>query len=327
MTARQNCHERRLDLGCVMSHLDMLRALEEMKLAYPDLLFFAPAHFYDIPGTIDPAKRGQYGDRPSNDLTNFYSDPASCFAALRDEQITFQRQPAIRMAMRAPWPEEIASGEAMRIRGGNRSGHVAFLEDDPALWREKGRLIDMTVPAIEPRTVLSVEANKNGRLLRPPPQLPNEKAHPPESFGEAREIDWLCQFAEAFTWYNVDDPETAHFMAVFRRHFNKQVTTRIAYYDPATGRFLDRHRGRYKHHIGRDLLAWLCRHPGIYDGITMLNSDNPGFEGRLAAYGAAPEFKAEVFLEAGLPIDDIDGLMSEERDRLLRRHEKRLKTR
>ncbi len=325
MTARQICHIRRLEIGCVMAHTDMLRALREIKQVYPDLLFFAPQHFYDIPGQLDPLRRGHYGDRPSRDLTTFYSDCESCFEALRDEQVTFRRAPAIRMATRVPWPEEIASSDAMSMRGGNRSGHVTFYDDNPVLWREKGRLVDMTIPAVEPRTIVSVEANKNRRFLHPPPQLPNEKAYLPENFGEAREIDSLCQFAEAFTWYNVDDPETATFMAAFRRHFNKQITTRGAWYDPATGRFFDRDRGQYKHHIGRDLLAWLCHHPGIYDGVTCLNTDNPGFEGRLAAYGPAPDFKAEVFLEAGLSIDDIDGLTIEERDRLLRRHEKKTK--
>jgi hypothetical protein len=311
-----------------MSHLDMLRALRAMKLAYPDTLFFAPEHFRDEPGQLDPARRKDSGDRPSKDLTTFHQDAEHCFAALAEDQVTFQRAPAIRMALRAPWPEEIGSNDATLLRGEiwkNWSQHLAYDSDDPTFWRARGRLAEMTVPAIEPRTVLSVAANKNRRLLHPPPQLPNEKAHPPESFGEAREIDSLCQFAQVLAWYNNDDSEIADFMAAFRRHFNKQVTTRVAYYDPATGRFLDHHRGKYKHHIGRDLLAWLCHQTGIYDGMTWLNSDNPGFEGRLAAYGPTPDFKAEVFLQTGLPIDDIDGLTSEERDRLLRRHEKRMR--
>jgi hypothetical protein len=317
-----------MDLGCSMSHRDMLRALDAMKEAYPELLFFAPEYFHDVPGRLDPARRREAGDRPSKDLRTFHQNAESCFAALAEDQATFQRAPAIRMAMRAPWPEEIGSIDVMLMRGESwRSwrGHLAYDSDDPAFWRVRGRLATTTIPAIEPRTILSVEANTNRRLLHPPPQLPNERAHPPESFGEAQEIDSLCQFAQVLAWYNIDDTETAGFMADFKRHFNKQITTRTAYYDPATGRFLDRDRGRYKHHIGRDLLAWLCRHPGIYDGITMLNTDNPGFEGRLAAYGPAPDFKAEVFLEEGLPIDDIDGLTVDERDRLLRRHEKKLK--
>jgi hypothetical protein len=325
MTTKQICHIRGFDPGCVMSHRDMLRALDAMKVAYPELLFFAPAHFYAVPGRLDPARKGQAGDRPSKDLTTFYADAASCFAALGQEQVDFQRAPAIRMGMRAPWPEEIASGDAMQMRGGDTSGHVTFYDDDPALWRKKGRLVDMTVPAIEPRTILSVESNRNRRLLHPPPHLPNEKAHPPESFGAAREIETLSQLADVFTWYNVDDPETADFMATFNRLFNKQVTTRFAWYDPATGRYLDRYRGRYKQHIGRDLLAWLCHHPGVYAGISCVLEDISGLAGRLVGLGPAPDYKAEVFLEEGLPIDDIDGLTIEERDRLLRRHEKKMK--
>lgn len=45
--------------------------------------------------------------------------------------------------------------------------------------------------------------------------------------------------------------------------------------------------------------------------------------GRLAGLGPAPDFKAEVFLEEGLPIDEIDGLSAEECDWLLRRYEKK----
>ncbi|MBK8159303.1 MAG: hypothetical protein IPK59_11255 [Rhodospirillaceae bacterium] len=326
MTARQVCHVRGFDLGCVMSHRDMLRALDGLKEAYPELLFFAPADFRATWRRTGYPKAWLSEDRPSNDLTTFYYDAASCFTALKEEQVAFQRAPAIRMAMRAPWPEEIASGDAMRMRGGNTSGHVTYNDDDPTLWRQKGRLVDMTVPAIEPKTVLSVESNSNRWLLQPPP-IPSRLKFTPESFGAAQEIDSLSQFAQAFTWYNVDDPEIAAFMATFKRLFNKQVTTRVAMYDPATGRFLDRHRGHYRQHVGRDLLRWLCHHPDVFEGITHLGADNPGFEGRLAAYGPAPDFKAEVFLEEGLPIDDIDGLTVEERDRLLRRHEKKMKGR
>ena len=326
MTARQICHVRGFDLGCVMSHLDMLRALDGLKEAYPELLIFAPAHFYAVPGRLDPTKKGQAGSQPSRDITKFFPDAASCFTALREEQITFQRAPAIRMAMRAPWPEEIASGDAMRMRGGNTSAHVTYDDDDPALWRKKGRLVDMTVPAVEPQTILSVESDAN-RWLRQPVSTTSHKPYPPESFGTAREIDSLSQFADVFTWYNVDDPETAAFMATFRRLFNKQVTTRFAWYDPATGRYLARYRGRYKQHIGRDLLAWLCHHPGVYRDISYVYEDIPGLTGRLVGLGPAPDFKAEVFLEEGLPIDDIDGLTVEERDRLLRRHEKKMKGR
>nr|WP_298681855.1 hypothetical protein [uncultured Dongia sp.] len=302
----------------------MVRALDAMKQAFPELLFFAPAHFHAVPGRLDPAKKGQAGAQPSRDITRFYSDAASCFAALVEEQVAFERAPAIRMGMRAPWPEEVTSGDAIRMRGGNTSGHVAFYDDDPLLWRQKGRLVDMTIPAVEPRTVLSVESNTNRWLLQPPP-IPSRLKFPPESFGNAQEIDSRSQFAEAFTWYNVDDPEIAAFMATFKRLFNKQMTTRVAMYDPATGRFLDRHRRRYKQHVGRDLLRWLCHNPNVFEGITHLDGDNPGFEGRLAAYGPAPDFKAEVFLAEGLPIDTIDGLTVAECDRLKRRFEKQAK--
>jgi hypothetical protein len=182
MTAKQICHIHGFDPGCVMSHRDMLRTLDAMKVAYPELLFFAPAHFYAVPGKLDPARKGQAGDRPSKDLTKFFPDAASCFAALGEEQADFKRAPAIRMAMRAPWPEEIASGDLMRMRGADTSGHFKYYADDPELWRKKGRLVDMTVPAVEPRTILSVEYNGNRRLLHPPPHLPNEKAHPPRKF-------------------------------------------------------------------------------------------------------------------------------------------------
>jgi hypothetical protein len=326
MTAKQICHIHGFDPGCVMSHRDMLRTLDAMKVAYPELLFFAPAHFYAVPGKLDPARKGQAGDRPSKDLTKFFPDAASCFAALGEEQADFKRAPSIRMAMRAPWPEEIASGDLMRMRGAETSGHFKYYADDPELWRKKGRLVDMTVPAVEPRTILSVEYNGNRRLLHPPPHLPNEKAHPPESFGAAREIDSLSQFADVFTWYNVDDPETAEFMVTFKRLFNKQITTRFAWYDPATGRYLDRYRGRYKQHIGRDLLAWLCHHPGVYAGISSVFEDIPGLTGRLVGLGPAPDFKAEVFLAESLPIDDIDGLSVAEGDRIKRRIEKQMKT-
>jgi hypothetical protein len=115
-------------------------------------------------------------------------------------------------------------------------------------------------------------------------------------------------------------------MVTFKRLFNKQITTRFAWYDPATGRYLDRYRGRYKQHIGRDLLAWLCHHPGVYAGISSVFEDIPGLTGRLVGLGPAPDFKAEVFLAESLPIDDIDGLSVAEGDRIKRRIEKQMKT-
>lgn len=214
----------------------------------------------------------------------------------------------------------------MLIRGQQYAAHTSLSNDDPQEWRDKGRLIEIVVPAETVQVARAVDMQEYNWLRNEEGEF--KVKHPIfkfEDFGDANGVSISCHFAHAFSWYNLSDPETALFMATFRRFYNAQVTSRIAWYDPATGQYLDRYRGRNRRSVGRGLLRWLCHHPNVFETFSVLGDENPGFSGRLAGKGPAPDFKAEVFLEEGLPIDDIAGLTDQDKDQLKRRFENKQK--
>ncbi|TDQ83206.1 hypothetical protein A8950_1492 [Dongia mobilis] len=194
------------------------------------------------------------------------------------------------------------------------------LDDDPAYWRKKGRLLDVLFPPTEPQTVDGFE-NLENRWLRDPRFGGFTQAH----FGTARLLH-TSMTGGVKARYNISDPECAAFFRDVRSIFGKQKTIRMGYYAPSTQDYLGPITGRYKSSCGRDMLRWLCHHPDVFTSFTVLDRKVVGKEMRLAGIGPAPEFKAEVFLEEGLSIDDVAGLTEADRDRLKRRFEKKQKS-
>jgi hypothetical protein len=83
--------------------------------------------------------------------------------------------------------------------------------------------------------------------------------------------------------------------------------------------------GRQRHLLACAYHRGGARSEDVFENFSYLTEDNHGLEGNLASIGPAPDFKAEVFLEDGLSIDDVEGLTGADRDRVKGRFEKKQK--
>lgn len=319
MTPKLEAHARTMTIYEDMSHADMSIFCKRLQALYPNIIYFAPDSYHarwprqDYPGKFDS------GPREPQLPEALFADSESCFQLLRDEQLQYDRAPGVHMALRAPWPEEDASGDAMRRRAWPFSATTYTVYDDPTFWRKKGRLLDVLFPPSEPQTEDGFE-NLENRWVRDPKFGGFTQAH----FGGARLLH-TSMTGGVKARYNISDPECAAFFRDVRSIFGKQKTIRMGHYAPSTHEYLGPITGRYKSSCGRDMLRWLCHHPDVFTSFTVLDRKVVGKEMRLAGKGPAPDFKAEVFLEEGLPIDDVAGLTEADRDRLKRRFERKQK--
>ena len=302
-----------------MSHTDMTVICNGLQAIYGNIIYFAPNTYHAV--WPRPGKPGKFSTGPheSQFPKALFRDPGSCFLLLRDEQLQYDRAPGVHMALRAPWQEEDASNNPMLRRGWSYSATQYTVYDAPDFWHKKGRLLDVLFPPIEPQTDDAFE-ERGHRWLRDPKFGGFTRAH----FGDSRVLH-TSMTGSVQARYNISDPECAAFFRDVRSLFGKQKTTRIGFYAPATGEYLGPNTGPYKSSCGRDLLRWLCHNPSVFTSFNTLYPFQKSDYKILAAEGPAPDFKAEVFLEEGLPIDDIEGLTEADRDRLKRRFEKKQK--
>lgn len=319
MSRKTETHVRRLDVMGHMSHADMIAICHRLQEKDKGLIFFAPSAYEAIwPRPGQPGKFDSGYREPLHPLALF-QDPESCFLLLRDEQTQHDRAPAIHMSLRVPWPEDEIGNDPMLRRGRLHAALEATDYDDPAFWRRKGRLLDILFPPIEHETEDAFNM-RDHRYLQESRFGGFTRAH----FGTARVVTNAI-WGKLEGLYNVSDPECAAFMRGARSIFSKQMTTRIGYYAPATGEYLGPNKSPYKASCGQELLRWLCHNPTVFLSFNTLYPFAKELPKRLAATGPAPDFKAEIFLEEGLPIDDIEGLSEADKDRLKRRFEKKQK--
>lgn len=319
MTSKLDAHMRQINLGESMSHADMTNVCNGLQAKYKNIIYFAPPRYHAVwPRPGEPGKF-HTGYREPLHLQALFHDPESCFLLLRDEQLQYDRAPGVHMSLRAPWPEEEIGHDPMLRRGRLHGATEYTVYDDSEFWRKKGRLLDVLFPPVDIQTENAFES-RDTRWLQEPKNGGFTHVH----FGDARLLA-PTMFGILRSRYNVSDPECAAFMRDARSIFGKQKTTRIGFYAPATGEYLGPNKGPYKSSCGRELLRWLCFNPTVFLHFNVLNPFARENKGPLAAKGPSPDFKAEVFLEEGLPIDDIAGLTDADKDRLKRRFEKKQK--
>lgn len=314
MAPKLKAHIRFLKTWGPASLADMIAVCRKLQAKYPNIIYFAPPTYNAVwPRPDAPGKFG-HGDRESGNLMAWFRDPETCVDLLKKEQLQYERAPGVHMLLRAPWPEE--DDQALKLAR-PYSGTTYTVYDEPGFWRRKGRLIDVILPPAIIQTRAACESQETQWLRKL-----KKDSFSKSDFGEAQVLTRLMS-GGLEARYNASDPECAAFMRDARSVFGKQKTTRIGYYAPATGQYLGPNQGPYKASCGRELLRWLCHNPTVFLNFNALYPFTKDLPRPLAAEGPAPDFKAEVFLEAGLPIDDIEGLTEGDRDRLKRRFEKK----
>jgi hypothetical protein len=272
------------DLAPCLLDDDFHEIVERLRVIYPDLVLFARG--FHFPDHREP----RYATMP----IRFYKDYLSFVA---DPWVENGVRP-FGLALRVPWPEDIASGDPERLIGGRK--RYAY-EDDVAGYRKYGRT--MYLGGAVGRHIVS--ANK---------QLIAEIAGIDVSLvPDVRYFRGRLARSSIEFLYNADDADYVDFVRNVRRSTRGLTTSVEASYDVLTGEPLHAFPSR------PTSLRWFQRialEDNLYTGPS-------GYSGqRVEFMGPHPKLVKKYRLEAGLsylPKTDLQSIKTLQRAELMAR--------
>lgn len=319
---------RRLNFGLNFTNEDFFDFLQQLETLHPETIYFDTRAMRKFTDFWDNDRRIMtLAELPAdNDPPVTFNSWRDCVAAM---PVRIENNDGARFkcfSARVPWPEEIAAKRAGILTGSRVLPVDLGAERDFATWRTYGRLVAFEWYMDYPNFMSGVEVSRE-RGYKGVLDIGLERCSAPATHGYHTLFDMhYCQ----------NDAEMRAFASTIKRLSHGMMTRDYGVYDCETGRHLGDEIAHRSWKTSKRLMKMLAMKSHTYSFLFHLHgmandSNNPALlklmskPNRWVGIGPTPRMKAEAFLEAGLPIDDIDGLDPATRDAELRRYEKRLK--
>lgn len=319
---------RRLNIELNFTNDDFFDFLQQLEALHPETIYFdtrAMRRISDVWGNGHPimtlAELAAGNDPPVT-----YNSWRDCIAAM---PVRIENNDGARFkcfSARAPWPEEVATKRA-GVLTGSRARPLYFGADrDFAAWRAFGRLVALEWYMDYPKFMSGAEVS-GLRDYKGVFDIGLERCSAPAANGYHTLFDMhFCR----------NDADMSAFANTIKRLSNRLTTRDYGVYDCETGRHLGDEIAHRYWKTSKRLMKMLAMKTHSYSFLFHLHgiikgSNNPTLlklmsePNRWVGLGPTLRMRAETFLEAGLSIDDIEGLDQATRDAELRRYEKRLK--